>query len=181
MTIEEHITQFRIDNKIPADGGVSDDWFTVKVAFITAKLPNPSWRKKVIHLHDIHHLITKCDTSWKGEAYVSGWEIATGFWSVFPVCLYVFVAMAYSLFIRPFEVYRGYRDGIKFKGPVKLNIDKPTIMKMELSQLMEMIEKPETQTMGPVNWLGFVFWSIISQIIVMGPPFLIAYGLYLLW
>ena len=180
MTIRDQITQFRIDNNIPVDGGEDDDWFIVKVGFITVKLPNPSWRKKVIHLHDIHHLLNNCDTSWKGEAYIAGWEIATGFWSVFPVCVYVFLAMAYSLFIKPLDVYRGYRDGINFTGPVKLNIDKPTIMKMELTQLKEMIEKPGKHPMRFANWLEFVFWALVSELIILVPLLLLTYGVYLI-
>ena len=52
------------------------------------KFPNPVWRKKVLHIHDIHHLITKQSTSWKGEAYITGWEIATHLWLKFPIGIF---------------------------------------------------------------------------------------------
>ena len=176
MIIAEHIKQFYLDNGISKDGGENDDWFVVKILFFTVMLPNPSWRKKVIHMHDIHHLLNNCGTSWAGEGVVAGWEIATGWWKAFPVCLYVFVAMAFSIYIRPLAVYRGYTAGLNSNSTLTLGLDKDTIYNMELSDLKEMLQKPGTHNMQIGNWMDFIFWNIIGQIVLLLP---LASGLYI--
>ena len=57
---------------------------------IQLKLPNPQFRKDIIHIHDIQYLFNDFDTSWKGEGFIAGWEISTGLWKHFQFVFLVF-------------------------------------------------------------------------------------------
>lgn len=80
ITVEKLLAKFYKQNGIPADGGVNKDTFEIKVLGIHLKLPNPKFRKDVTHIHDIHHIVNKKNTTWSGEAFIAGWEISTGFY-----------------------------------------------------------------------------------------------------
>ena len=97
MTISESLQEFYKDNNFPNDGGESKDFFELKFRLFTLKLPNSQFRKNVIHIHDIQHLIYNCDTSWKGEAFIAGWEIGTKMWKHFPIGFMSLWAMGFSI------------------------------------------------------------------------------------
>ena len=78
-TLGELVKEFYLKNKIPKNGGINDNTFQVKFFSINLSFPNPKFRKDLIHIHDIEHILNDCDTSWKGEGFIVGWEIGTGF------------------------------------------------------------------------------------------------------
>ena len=101
MTLEKYLTNFYKENGIPEKGGVDKNTFEMDVLGIQLKLPNPQFRKDVIHIHDIQHLLNDCDTSWKGEGFIAGWKISTGLWKHFPICVFSIWNIGYSLWIYP--------------------------------------------------------------------------------
>lgn len=97
MTIEVLLDEFYEKNGIPKDGGIDDKTFEFKVFGIKLNLPNPKFRRDALHIHDIQHILNNCDTSWKGEGFISGWEISTGMGKYFPLGLLSLWAMGYGL------------------------------------------------------------------------------------
>ena len=85
MTLSKHLGEFYKENNNPMDGGCNETSFNFKVFGIKLKLPNPKFRLDAIHIHDLQHVLNHCDTSWKGESFISGWEISTGMWKDFLV------------------------------------------------------------------------------------------------
>jgi len=73
MTLSKLLAEFYVANGIPENGGIEEDTFQLKVFFINLTLPNPKFRKELTHIHDIQHVLNNCDTSWKGEGFISGW------------------------------------------------------------------------------------------------------------
>jgi len=63
MTLDKLLAEFYKKNGIPSDGGISKNNFGIKVLGVHLKLPNPKFRKDVTHIHDIHHILNKCNTS----------------------------------------------------------------------------------------------------------------------
>ena len=169
MTLDKLLQQFYIENGIPENGGFDKSSFEMKVLGVNLKLPNPEFRKKVIHIHDIQHLLNKCDTSWKGEAYIAGWELSTGFWRYFPISIFSLWAMGYSLWLYPKAVFNGFKKGLNNVGIIDLNISKPDFMKMEYDKLVSITQKTNTTKMGLLQWLQFIFWCSVSQIIFLFP------------
>lgn len=174
MTIADSLQQFYLENNFKDDGGESDDFFELKFKLFTLKLPNSQFRKEVIHIHGIQHVIYNCDTTWKGEAFIAGWEISTGFWKHLPVGFFSIWAMGFSLLTHPKEVLKGYKAGINNKGVVDLKMKKEDLLKLSISELKSIIKKDKT---NKLNWFQFLLWSFTSIIIVLLPFILIITGI----
>lgn len=180
MTIDKLLIEFYKENGIPEGGGIYKDTFEIKVLGINLKLPNPKFRKDVIHIHDIQHLLNKCDTSWKGEAFIAGWEISTGLWKNFPICFFSLWAMGYSFWLHPKAIFNGFKKGLNDIGIIDLKISKSDFMKIEFEELVKITQKEKTTEMGVLQWSQFVFWVLISQIIFLFPLLIAIVGMILI-
>jgi len=180
MKVETLLTNFYKENGIPENGGFDEDNFEMNVFGINLTLPNPQFRKDSIHIHDIQHVLNDCDTSWKGEGFISGWEISTGMWKYFPLGLLSLWAMGYSLWIYPNSVLNGFKKGINDKGIIDLEFSKSEFLKMEFSQLKKLTKRDETTKMKIRQWTQFFFWSLISQIILLSPVIILIISVILL-
>ncbi len=166
MTISKELQQFYKENKLPEKGGEDNDWFYLHFKLFSLKLPNPAFRKKVIHIHDVQHVLYNCDTTWKGESFISGWEIATGMWKHFPIGLFSLSGMGIGLFLHPKEVYKGYKTGLQCKALIDLKIPKKELLNFSVSELKTIIKK---ENPVKVNSLLFLFWCFISIIFNLFP------------
>ena len=52
--------------------------FTIGFWGLRLKFPNVEARKRVIPLHDLHHVLTGYGTDWIGEAEIGAWELRAG-------------------------------------------------------------------------------------------------------
>lgn len=170
MTIAQSLHEFYTKNNLEKDGGESNDSFELSFNFFTLKLPNPEFRKKVIHIHDIEHVLYDCDISLKGESFIAGWEIATGFWKQFPIGILSLSTMGFGLLMYPKDVIKGYKTGISSKGIVDLKIPKKELLKFEVSELKNYIKKEKVKKL---NWISFSFWCLISELILFFPVFVL--------
>ena len=138
ITVEKLLAKFYKQNGIPADGGVNKDTFEIKVLGIYLKLTNPKFRKDVTHIHDIHHILNKKNTTWSGGAFIAGWQISTGFYKYFPICILSLWVMGYSIWLNPKDILKGFRKGLNDVGVIDLKISKSKLMKIEYNQLINM-------------------------------------------
>ncbi len=169
MTLDRLLEDFYKKNQIPEDGGIYQDTFNIKIVGLNLKLPNPRFRKEVIHIHDIQHILNQCDTSWKGEGHIAGWEISTGLWKYFPISLFSLWATGHSFRLYPKAVFQGFKKGLNDIGIIDLKITKSEFMKMEFDQLVELARKEKRKEMGVFQWIKFIFWILLSQIIFLLP------------
>ena len=173
MTLAKHLEKFYKENNIPIDGGVNDTSFNFKVFGINLKLPNPKFRRDAIHIHDLQHVLNNCDTSWKGESFISGWEISTGMWKYFPLGLLSLWAMGYGIWLYPKDIYLGYKKGLSDKGIIDLKIPKNQFLEMEFDELVSLTKKDKSNSSSFLQNLMFFVWTIISQIVLLAPILLI--------
>lgn len=169
MIIAEALQQFYIENNFAKDGGESEDTFNLKFKLFTLKLPNSQFRKEVVHIHDIQHILYNCDTTWKGEAFIAGWEISTSLWKHFPIGFMSLWAMGFSLLNYPKEVYKGYKAGRKVTGIIDLQLNKQQLLALSVKELKEKIQKKNTAKMDVIQFTGFIFWAFISIIVFLFP------------
>ena len=52
--------------------------FTLRILGLPLKFPNTEGRKRVVPLHDLHHVLTGYRTDWVGEAEIGAWELRAG-------------------------------------------------------------------------------------------------------
>ncbi|MDG1841188.1 MAG: hypothetical protein P8I93_02445 [Crocinitomicaceae bacterium] len=169
MTLNKLLSQFYKDNDLPDNGGDDQKTFKMKLIGLTFTFPNPKFRRDVIHVHDLQHILNNCDVSWKGEGYIAGWEIATGMWKHFPVGFFSIWAMGYSLFLYPKAVFKGFIKGINNVGIIDLNKSKDEFLKMEFDELLLLTSKENPKKIGFFQYLQFAFWGLICQLFVIFP------------
>lgn len=179
MALEKLLNEFYVKNGIPKDGGIDNDTFEFKVFGLKLNLPNPKFRREALHIHDIQHILNNCDTSWKGEGFISGWEISTGIWKHFQLGFLSLWAMGYSLWIYPKSVFNGFKKGLNDIGIIDLKISKSNFMKMEYTELVKITKRDRNIAMGTLQWFQFLFWILISQIIFLFPLIMVFFGI--LW
>lgn len=177
MTLDKLLTEFYKENGIPENGGIDKNTFEMKVFGINLRLPNSQFRKDVIHIHDIQHILNNCDITWKGEGFIAGWEISTGFWKYFPIAIFSLWAMGHSLWLHPKAVYQGFKKGLNYIGIIDLKISKSDFMKMEFDKLVENTRKEKTTKMGILQWTKFLFWILVSQIVFIFPFLIVLIGI----
>jgi hypothetical protein len=140
-------------------------------------LPNPKFRREALHIHDIQKILNNCNTSWKGEGFIAGWEISTGIWKHFQLGFLSLWAMGYSLWIYPKSVLNGFKKGLNEIGIIDLKISRSNFMKMEYSELIRITKKEKTTEINVIQWTKFLLWIITSQIIFLFPLIAIRFGL----
>lgn len=77
LSVREARSRYFAANDL-GDGGYLDRWVKFKISVISIRLPNTKGRVAAVRFHDLHHLLTGYDTTWKGEAEIAAWEIASG-------------------------------------------------------------------------------------------------------
>ncbi|MCF2875274.1 MULTISPECIES: hypothetical protein [unclassified Tenacibaculum] len=169
MTIAEALQGFYTKNNLLKNGGEDENTFELKFKLFTLKLPNSQFRKDIIHIHDIQHVLYNCDTTWKGEAFIAGWEIATGMWKKLPIGIISTWAMGFSLLNYPKDVYRGYKAGLKVTGIIDLNLSKEELLKLSIEDLKKRIKKEGQNKMNFTQTIYFIFWILFSLFIFSFP------------
>jgi len=61
-----------------SDAGYSDRWVKLSIGPLPFVMPNLPSRRRAIPLHDLHHVATGYDTTVRGEAEISAWELGAG-------------------------------------------------------------------------------------------------------
>lgn len=173
MIVQQHLEQFYLENGIPEDGGASDKTFQFKIIGLNLTLPNPEFRRKVTHIHDIQHVLFDCDVSWEGEAFIAGWEISTGMWKHFPVGFLSLWAMGYSFWVHPKSVYQGFRKGTVCKGIIELGLSKKDLLESNLELLRMKVEISNKQANKVTTNLLFFFSLFLSQLFLIFPLILL--------
>ena len=169
MTVRDALKDFYSENNMPEDGGMNDNSFILKVFGYTLKLPNPEIRRKNIYIHDIQHVVHQCDTSWRGESYIAGWEIGTNFWRHFPLAILPIWAMGYGVWTHPKEVLRGYKDGLKQTGIIDLELSKEELLEMNIVELKQRLSKKVISKWSPSKQMEFLAWILLSQLVLLTP------------
>ncbi|MEI8086543.1 MAG: hypothetical protein WCG93_10045 [Paludibacter sp.] len=173
MTLREHLNHFYQKYNIPANGGVEFSTFEVPLPFFTLILPNLSWRKKMLYIHDLEHILNGQDTSWKGEMFIASWEISTGFWKSFPIIIFPLWTMGWGLWKHPTAVLKGFRKGNTDRGIAKLNVSQNDLLEMDLSQLQALTLQQRPKHSSLYFNGKFTTWALASQIVFWLPAMLL--------
>lgn len=181
MTLRQHLDQFYLTYNIPAEGGVDDKTFEVPLPLFTLTLPNFPWRKRMLYVHDLEHILNKQDTSWRGEIFIASWEISTGFFRNFPILLFPLWTMGWGLWIQPSAVFRGFRKGHNDKGIALLNMERQELLNMDLLQLQSMTLNKRTNRSKSFFYFKFFGWSLASQLVFLSPAILLTTAFLLIY
>lgn len=81
---------------------------TIKAFGLALKFPNIEERRRVVPLHDLHHVLTEYGTDWTGEAEIGAWELRADCRS-WVAYLLNGGGVVIGLFIAPRRLWRAFR------------------------------------------------------------------------
>ena len=87
------------------NGGYDFKWFKIKLGPIFIPLPNIKARADAVKIHDIYHVLTEYKATWKGEAEISGWEIASGCGKYYAAWILNLGSFFYGMIFFPRELF----------------------------------------------------------------------------
>ena len=96
---------------LPADSGVSLRWVWVRFLGMPIGFPNFDARREILVAHDVHHLLTRYDTTWRGEAEISGFEIASGCKRYWAAWFFNWGGFLFGLFLCPVRTFCAFVRG----------------------------------------------------------------------
>jgi len=171
LTLKEELNLFYKKYNLPEDGGVDDKTFGVPLPFFELKLPNYAWRKRMLHVHDLEHILNKQDTTWRGEIFIASWEIATGFWKYFPICIFPLWTVGFGLFKHPSSVYNGFLKGSHDTGIAQIKMQREELLKLNITDLHILTE--DKKHFARLKFLLKLVLGSFTGLIVFLLPFLL--------
>lgn len=173
LTTGEAIRAFYDRNDFGDDGGASESYAWIKFGPISLPIPNTESRRKNVHLHDVSHIVTGYDTTWRGESAVSAWEIASGGWGrlYLPWSLTLW-AMGLGVVFYPSSVLRAFRQGLNMNNAFTSGLSKWELYQFSVGELRRKLSNKPQRNKNPYAWMVIACATFLS-------PFVI--GLALAW
>ena len=78
LTLRAAAAEHLADAGLAPDGGSGERWVKAKIGPIPFAYPNTQGRKKLLGVHDLHHLLAGYRTDIVGEAEMGAWELGSG-------------------------------------------------------------------------------------------------------
>ncbi len=170
-TIQQQLNEFYQINNFGEEGGANATWAWFQFGAISLPLYNFKQRRELIWVHDLNHLVTGYDTTWRGESSVSAWEAATGGWGTNPVWILILSAFGIGLVLYPTTTFRAFIRGRYTQGPVNLKIPKKQLIQLtinELRQKLNLTNEPIHKATSN-DIMSFVGWGFISLALIFAP------------
>lgn len=173
LTIGQAIQDFYDKHDFGADGGISEKYAWIKFGFISIPIPNTESRRNNVYLHDVSHVVTGYDTTWKGESAVSAWEIASGGWKkLYLPWVLTLWAMGLGVLFYPSNVLKSFRKGLTMDNALTCGLSKNEIYKLSILDLRNTLNNKPKSNKSPFLWMFLSFLTFLT-------PF--AVGLLFIW
>jgi ubiquinone biosynthesis protein Coq4 len=113
----------------------TDPHFTVKVAFITLRFPNPG----LLPMHDLHHVATGYDSTLLGEAEISVFELRAG--SGTPLIFFLCCgSILVGLCLSPRRMWRAWKSARGARSLYGTKTAYETLLAMDVSALRKLMQ-----------------------------------------
>ncbi len=169
LPLGEARTAFLVANGLPPDGGYQARFFRIGVGRLAVPLPNLPARVRAVRLHDLHHTLTGYDTSWRGEAEIAAWELASGCKGYWAAWLLNFGAFAIGLFIAPRRLWHAFVRGRRSRNLYHL-ADDAGVTDLPLGKVREDLGLTSRVSAGDAfDGALFVLCALASLVITVLP------------
>ena len=140
-TVREGRDRYLAENSLTVES-YTERGFPVYVGRRPVRLPNPG----LLHLHDLHHVVTGYGTGLVGEAEISAYELRAGCRS-FMVHLLCVGAIVGAMFIAPRRILRAWRRARGARTLYYTDIPYETLLEMSVDELRRRLNvAPDIQT-----------------------------------
>jgi hypothetical protein len=160
LTLRQARERYFESNNFPG-GGYEDRWVKVRVGFFPIWFPNIPSRKRAVRYHDLHHILTEYETTWRGEAEIGAWEVATGGAGAAAGWLLDLLAFAVGLAIHPRGVYRAFVRGRHSANLFRAKFDDALLAQGVGATRRELRLTDDTRATAGDN-AAFVAWSLVG-------------------
>jgi hypothetical protein len=145
-----------------AGGGYEKGWVKMKAGPAPIWFPNTVARVRAVRFHDIHHVLTEYPTTWKGEAEIGAWEVATGCAAHYQAWLLDLLAFAVGLVINPRGVYRAFMRGRQSRNLYRTAFSDELLTRRVGNLRRELnLDKPPAPP-APADRRAFIFRALAS-------------------
>ncbi|HEV2802392.1 MAG TPA: hypothetical protein VGW12_18110 [Pyrinomonadaceae bacterium] len=146
-----------------ADGGYEEGWVKMKAGPFPVWFPNTVARVKAVKFHDLHHVLTEYPTTWRGEAEIGAWEVATGCAAHYQAWLLDLLAFAIGLAINPRGVYLAFMRGRRTRNLYRTVFSDELLARRVGDVRRELaLDKSDAAPPTSADRRAFVFWSLVS-------------------
>ena len=163
-TVGEAIQEFYSKNNLGENGGEKRRFSWIKFGFFSFPILNLNSRNKNVYLHDINHIITKNEATWKGESAVSAWEIASGGWgNIYIIWFLALWTMGLGVLIYPKTVLKSFKQGQTMNNALTCGLSKEELLRFSSDDLSKYVSNKTKRNSSPY------FWMVISFIVFALP------------
>ena len=128
-TVRAGRDRYLADNSLTVDS-YTEGGFPVYVGRWPVRVPNPG----LLHLHDLHHVVTGYGTGLVGEAEISAYELRAGCRS-FMVHLLCVGAILCAMFVAPRRIVRAWRRARGARTLYHTDIPYENLLDMSVAEL----------------------------------------------
>ena len=174
LSIGEALGRHYLRHGLPSDGGVTADWFRVRIGPIVIPLPNPPARKRAVFFHDVNHVATGYNTVFSdGEMLIAAYELGCGC-GPFPIAWAINLGVfAVGLVARPRSLFSAFVRGRRAKSVYDWPV-RDALTSMTVASLRSALGVPSEV---PSARLGdralFIAWTVAALSVTLGPIALI--------
>lgn len=136
VTVREGRDRYLAANSLSLDS-YDERGFPIYVGRWAVRLPNPG----LLHLHDLHHVVTGYGTGLVGEAEISAYELRGGCRS-FIVHMLCFGAILFALFVAPRRILRAWRRARGARTLYYTDVPYETLLDMSVADLRRHLNLP---------------------------------------
>lgn len=173
VTTGQAIQDFYDKHDFGEDGGINKKYAWIKFGFFSIPIPNSKSRRDHVYLHDVSHIVTGHDTTWKGESAVSAWEIASGGWkNLYLPWILTLWAMGLGVLFYTSNTLKSFRQGRTMNNALTCGLSKNDIYKLSVADLRDFLSNNPTRHKNPYVWMFLSFIFFLT-------PFII--GLLVIW
>ena len=118
-------------------------------------------------MHDVNHIVTGQDTTWKGESAVSAWEVASGGWNnLFIPWLLTLWAMGLGVVFYNKSTLSAFSKGLTMHNSLASGLSKNEIFSLSVSELQKTLSNKPKALKNPLVWAAISFVVFIIPFIV---------------
>ncbi|HEX8473326.1 MAG TPA: hypothetical protein VF666_04795 [Pyrinomonadaceae bacterium] len=151
-----------------AESDYEANWVKMKIGPFPFAFPNTKGRAKAVKLHDLHHILTEYKTTWRGEAEIGAWEVATGLRHHYEGWLLDLLAFAIGLVIAPRGVYRAFMRGRQSANLYRMEFCEEFLANRvgDVRRRLRLDREPAPPSFE--DNVQFVFWALASVVTYLG-------------
>jgi hypothetical protein len=161
LTLREARERYFEINNFPG-GGYDERWVKMKAGPIPIWFPNIKARHLAVRFHDLHHVLTEYETTWRGETEIGAWEVATGCARFWVGWLLDLLAFAVGLVLCPRRVFRAFLRGRHSANLYRGTFD-DALLAQRVGTMRRQLRLDEVRAEASAgDILAFAVWSFVS-------------------